>query len=340
MQGDQLSIRKLSGALREGANPGGAFAVSGNYDLAKKSGQFALALVDLNQNALRPFLAPSLGDKKLVSISISTTNSARLNGADDLALQSDLAVSKLVVSDPKNPLPATPLEVKFQLDATMRKQVLNLRKAQIALTPTVRGTNIAVVTGQVDMTRSNAIQGALKLAAESLDVTPYYDLFAGKPQTATTNATTTPGPATPAPSGPPAEPAPVTLPFQNFTADLNIGRFYLREVAMTNWQTGVKRDGSHVTVNPCRFTLNGAPVQATATLNLGVPGYEYDITFGADKVPVEPLANSFSPEYRGQAKGELLASAQIKGAGTSDANLRKTVRPARPRLLPPSPVVR
>src|SRR6185295_5277286 len=129
----------------------------------------------------------------------------------------------------------------------------------------------------------------------------------------------------PVPQGPGPEPAPVTLPFQNFTTELSIGRFYLREVAITNWQTGVKLDGSRVTVNPCQLTLNGAPVQASVALNLGVPGYEYDVTFSGDKIPVEPLANSFSPEYRGQAKGELLASAQIKGAGTSDANLRKNL---------------
>jgi len=84
-------------------------------------------------------------------------------------------------------------------------------------------------------------------------------------------------------------------------------------------------DGGKVTLDPFQLTLNGAPVSAKTDLNLGVPGYQYDVAFTADKIPVEPLANSFSPEYRSQAKGELLASLQVKGAGTTGASLQKNL---------------
>src|SRR5262249_43475099 len=39
----------------------------------------------------------------------------------------------------------------------------------------------------------------------------------------------------------------------------------------------------------------------------------------------EPLANTFSPEYRGRAKGNLLANAQVKGAGTTGAAMQKNL---------------
>jgi hypothetical protein len=71
--------------------------------------------------------------------------------------------------------------------------------------------------------------------------------------------------------------------------------------------------------------LNGAPVNATVDLNLGVPGYQYNVAFGADRVPVAPLVNSFVPDRKGQMGGTLTASAQLKGAGVTGAGLQKNL---------------
>ena len=73
------------------------------------------------------------------------------------------------------------------------------------------------------------------------------------------------------------------------------------------------------------MTLNGAPVNGMVALNLGVPGYTYDLSFQADRVPLEPLANSFSTNRAGYFKGDLIGSAQIKGAGVTGVNLRKNL---------------
>ena len=89
--------------------------------------------------------------------------------------------------------------------------------------------------------------------------------------------------------------------------------------------TTAKLDSGHVVVKPCQFMLNGAPVNATVDLDLGVPGYKYDISFHADKVPVAPLANSFSPTYSDKAKGDLIANLQIKGAGITGRSLQKSL---------------
>jgi hypothetical protein len=80
-----------------------------------------------------------------------------------------------------------------------------------------------------------------------------------------------------------------------------------------------------VVLNPFQLALNGAPVKAATDLDLSVPGYRYDISATADKIPLEPLANSFAPERRGQTRGDMIARLNIKGAGTTGASLQKSL---------------
>lgn len=328
IKNQQAQIRKVSGTIQQSGNAGGSFEVSGDYDLDKKAGQLALKLADLNQNGLRPFLASALGDKQLVSVTVNATGAAKYDAQGGSSLQTDFQLANLVVRDPKNQLPASPLEAKLKIDASFNRNIADVRQFQVNLTPTERATNELRFNGQVDMSQTNAIQGSLKLAADSLDVTHYYDIFSGKSKAA---AASKPAPvSTPEPAPAPAvaantEPAAVNLPFRNFNLDMNIGRLYLREVAVTNWQTSLKIDGGHMVMNPFQLTLNNAPVKASVDLNLGVPGYQYDVTFSADKIPLAPLADSFSPDYNGKAQGDLIASAQIKGAGITGTSLQKNL---------------
>ncbi len=317
--GQKVQIRKATGKLTSDEKVGGEFDATGGYDLATSAGDVKLKLLGINQNTLAPFLASALGDKKLVSVAINSTVSASLAANGDATAKADLQVANLVVNDPKGTIPSTPLEVRVQADAGVAKNVAQVRQLQLSLTPTARGTNQLGLTGTVDFSKSNAITGNLKLAAESLDVTRYYDLFAGDAK-----ATAKPAPATTA-ADPNKEPDAVTLPLRNFTFEANIGRFYLREVAITNLLTTVKLDGGHVLVKPCQLVLNGAPVNATADADLGVPGFKYDLAFSADKVPLAPLVNSFVPDRKGQVAGTTTTSAQLKGAGVTGANLQKNL---------------
>ena len=213
-----------------------------------------------------------------------------------------------------------PLELMIGMDAAVSNKIANLHQCSLKLTPTPRAKNEANLTGVVDLNKADAITGNVKLAAESLDVTSYYDLFANKPA-ATTTATNIPPAKTPAP-GPKQEPAPVKLPFSNFTVDATIGRLYLREIDAANVQAKLLLDGSHVLLKPFQLTLNNAPVSATADLDLSVPGYKYNLALNADGVPVAPLANTFSPRYQGRAQGTLIAKVDIQGAGVTGRNLR------------------
>jgi hypothetical protein len=117
----------------------------------------------------------------------------------------------------------------------------------------------------------------------------------------------------------------MNLPVKNFTVAADIGKFHLREVEITHLQTTVKADGGHVTIKPFQLTLNGSPVNASVDLNLGVPGYKYDLDFGADRVPLAPLVNTFVPDRKGQMGGTFTAQAKLSGAGITGAGLQKNL---------------
>ena len=324
----QAQIRKLTGKLTQGAKVGGSFDVSANYDFVKTNANLTAKLIDLNQNWLGPLLEPALGGKQLVSVAINGNATAQYDPQGASSVKADFQMANLVVKDPKGQFPATPLEAKMQVDAALSKQVASVRQFQITLTPTARATNQVQLSGVVDMTQTNAIQGNLKLVADSLDFTTYYDLFmGGQPAPATGTApspsrtTATPPPTTPADAN--KELAPMTLPLSNFTAQASIGRLYLHEVEITNFQMTTKIDGGHVVVNPFKLALNGAPVSSTVDLDLGVPGWKYDTSLSAQSIPLAPLVNSFQPERKGILSGTLTAQAKLAGAGTTGANLQK-----------------
>jgi hypothetical protein len=327
----KIEIRKAAGELRQAANSGGKFEATGIFDTAQKAGKLVLKLVDFNQHGLRPFLEPSLGEKKLVSVTLNTTANADFQSNGDATVKAELQVANLIVNDPSGTVPATPLEAKAKLDAGVSKSVAQIRECRLGLTPTEKAkANDLNLSGTVDFSKTNAINGNLKLAAETLDLTRYYELFAGKKNEAQPNpAGKQPSSPTSAPAAKPTsdekEPEAMNLPIGRFTADVNVKQFYLSEVIITNLQTTATIEGSHLVLKPCQLALNGGPVTATADVNLGMPGYRYDVSFTAQSVPLAPLVNTFQPESKGQVGGQLVANAQIKGAGITGANLQKNL---------------
>jgi uncharacterized protein involved in outer membrane biogenesis len=325
----KVQIRKVSGKLTEAGKAGGSFDLSGSFDPATKSVELTAKVADLNENGLRPFLEPMLADKQLVSIAINANATAQHDPQGASAVKAAFQMANLVVKDPTGQFPATPLDAKMQVDVSLKKQVADVRQFQVTLTPTARATNQVQLSGQVDMSQTNAIQGNLKLVADSLDVTSYYDLFMGEkpapdrgPATATSQAARTPAPAPPDAN---KEPEAIKFPLRNFTAEAAIGRFYLHEVEIADWQTTAKIDGGHVVVNPFKLMLNGAPVNTTLDLDLGVPGWKYDLSLSAQAIPLAPLVNSFQPDRKGILSGTMTAQAKLGGAGTTGASLQKNL---------------
>jgi uncharacterized protein involved in outer membrane biogenesis len=220
----------------------------------------------------------------------------------------------------------------MQVDASVQKQVADVRQFQVTLTPTSRATNQVQLSGRVDMSDTNGIQGNLKLVADSLDFTSYYDLFMGAKPTAGMGAATAPAPTRAPVSAPAAasssadkEPEAIKLPLRNFTAEATIRRLYLHEMEIADWQTTVKIDGGHVVMNPFKLALNGAPVSTTLDMDLGVPGWKYDWSLSAQAIPLAPLVNSFQPDRKGILSGTLTAQAKLAGAGITGASLQKNL---------------
>jgi hypothetical protein len=206
-------------------------------------------------------------------------------------------------------------------------QQIDLRSVQIALAPTDRArTNAATLSGRLDTSNPNAIEGKLKLAADTLDVTAYYDLFdqsstprppAGQP--APKSPTPTPG------DQPEVEPPAMQLPVKLVTGEIQIGRCFLRELIVSEVNAAARVETNRILLDPISAKLNGAPLTAKVDVNVGVPGYQYEIGFLAKNIPIEPVANSFSPEYRGQAKGDFFAALDLKGAGVTGPSLQKNL---------------
>ncbi|HVV70139.1 MAG TPA: AsmA family protein, partial [Verrucomicrobiae bacterium] len=325
---DQVQIRKLAGQITEAQAVGGKFECTGSYGLSNKAAQLTAKLINFNQDGLRPFLEPALGGKKLSSVSVNANSTVQYDPQGASVVKADLQVTNLVVKDPKGQFPAIPLSAGAKADLSLNKQVADIKLLELALTPTARGSNVVQLAGHVDMTQTNAIQGNLKLTADSLDLTSYYDLFTGqaKPVEKPASASVVqPTPTTSPGSAIEKEPEPQQFPMRNFVAEANIRRAYLHEVEVADFQTSVKVDGGHVVLNPFKLTLNGAPVSSTIDADMGVPGYKYAFTFNAQAIPLAPLVNSFQPDRKGQLAGTLTAQAQINGQGITGASLQKNL---------------
>ncbi|MBL9128308.1 MAG: hypothetical protein JNL97_11700, partial [Verrucomicrobiales bacterium] len=321
-----VALNDIQVRLREGTTDGGSVGLKGRWDLVAGGGDLNLTARGVNEAGLRPFLQAALGNKQLRSVQLSADLGTKIDPKGESSVKASAVVTNLVVRDPSGAVPETPLYVGVNLDGSGTAQKLTLRNAGLKLSPTVRAKNEVNLTGDLDFAKADALKGGFKLTAEALDVTPYYDLFAGgtAPATESKPAPTT----TPPPAGPQKEPDPIKLPVELLTFDAQIGKFFLREVAAENFVASVKIQSTRIEVQPLQLALNGAPIKASTKLNLGVPGYEYDFNLSAVAIPVKPFANSFVPSLKDRIEGSIHAGADVKGAGTTGVNLKKSLQGA------------
>jgi len=331
--GDAVSAGRLSLNLDLGSQQGGKqlklTVTSQIADLTAKLGG-----KPLTQAALAFKLNAQMTDFKKVSLSeylldltqqgqpaLAVTGSANYDGAAfNLQTKIKAVLARLLGNGP-----TTPLTAGVKLDGSFTNQALDLRQFQLALTPTQRAPrNELNATGRFDLNNPSLTKGQLSIKADTLDLTELYDAFAGQ-ESPTATPAGAPAQLRPAPESPVnVEPEPVKLPLQ-FAVEATLNQVFLRELSIQNCQVNAKVDGGKVTLDPCRLSLNGAPVNATVDLNLGVKGYTYAVALLLDKVPLEPISNTFSPENRGQYQGLLVANVQIKGAGVTGTSLQKNL---------------
>ncbi len=216
------------------------------------------------------------------------------------------------------------LKAQLQFDGSMQKEVFTFRQLQVTLSPTARAKNQLNVTGQIDLSDPNAMKGNLALQSDSFDVTPFYDLYHGAPEkiAAGKNQPVATAPTSHKIDG---EPEAMHLPIGKLLAEINIGQFYLRDIEIKDWRGSAKFEGSRVSLSPFQLSLNGAPVILQSDLNLGVKGYAYNFVASLNGVALGPLADFFMPEKKGAYQGTIIADANLKGAGTTGINLKKSL---------------
>ncbi len=313
-------IRELALRLQRAGVDLAAMTLMGPFDAAKGEGRVRVELWGVDRQLLNLVGAPwgaQFNDTKLAS-----TNLIELSqGGGSIAASGRLIASDFSVTQTGLTTPEFDFTTEFEF--AVEQNALELRTARLNLAPTSRASNQIDASGRIDLTDPEAITGKLRFTAETLDATAIYDTWEA--------ATPAPGSTVPTDSTVPAsDPAEVELeamvfPFREFVCEVEIGRFWLREVEMTHWQTRLQLDGGRMVLDPIKLNLNGAQVDGVMDLNLGVAGAEYDLKLKGDRIPVEPLVNSFLPHYRGQAKGDLFGQVQVKGAGTTDASLRRNL---------------
>ncbi|MCZ7638723.1 MAG: hypothetical protein M5U12_23290 [Verrucomicrobia bacterium] len=99
---------------------------------------------------------------------------------------------------------------------------------------------------------------------------------------------------------------------------------------MRNWKAKAQLKDDRLTIAPFGLRLNGGDVTATAALDLTRPGYTYQFTASANQVPLAPLVNSSTPEYRDSVQGQFLGQLAIGGAGiTGQASSGTSTAPPR-----------
>jgi type II secretion system protein N len=214
----------------------------------------------------------------------------------------------------------SPLKLGIDVAGSFSKQVFDLNKASVSLPSTSRAAkNELQLSGQLDLSKATVTEGRLDVKADTLDTTPLYDAITGQ----TSQSTTAPAQTA---SGPDEnkEPDAVKLPVK-FNADVNIAQAWLREISAQNCRISLKVSDNKIVLDPFSVTVNGGTAGGTASVDLGTKGYVYATDLTVSKVPLEPLANSFSPENAGKYKGDILAIAKINGAGVTGVSLKKTL---------------
>ena len=323
----QIAFHRVAGQLTGGRNSGGDFDFSGTYSLNRGPSQLELTFSNFNQDGLRPFLEPLFAYRSLVSISMNGTVSAEINPKSNSTVRADIVVTNLVVSDSMQEALTEPLEARLNLEAGIAKGIADVRRLQVNLTPTIRATNQFQLEGRLDVSRTNTVQGDLRLSADSLDLTSYYDLFhatnkipvkpVSRGRNKGQNRVLRPPPA--------AERGTNHLPFANFTLAAKVNELYLREIAASNFQATVKLDGGRVLLKPFQFTLGGSPIAASADVDMSVPGWKCALTMNGTNAPFAPLWNTFLPQYKGEVGGSLTAYGNINGVGASGETLQKSL---------------
>ncbi len=317
-----LSLNKLDGTITASGKPGGKFNLAGVYYASNNTARAKLGLAGLNQETLAPFIDQVIGDLNLQTAVVDAQSSAEIDDQGHLAILSDLDLVNVVFQTAKSRKTNPPVSGRLHLDGRFNGWLLDLRELSLQLPPSPRAENLAGLRGRLDFSENEVMSGTIDLNASSLDLSPWLE-------PASTGATNQPS-AHP-PTAPPlnhtnaVEPAVVFLPFDGVRLDTKISRLYVGGVQATNFHAVIIARTNSVIVDALSLSLDGAPVEASGSMDFSTPGYRYQAVLRGENVPLAPIMDTFNPEDRGKLQGALTIEAAAQGAGFLPASFRRNL---------------
>lgn len=322
MEGDILKVNQLQAQLGTPSSKIPAtFGVKGQFDLKTGEGSAKTAFSRVSQEFLRPFIQGTAFGSNLVTAELEGEAHAEINPKSASSYKGRVSATNVVVhpcGDARNSKALAPVLV---FEASSKGVVHEINTLILNLGSTARvPKNEIEVRGKLDPSDTNRLKANLDIASSAVDLTPWYEALAGAP-----SSTAPPSPAKPAATAPATEPAAVQTPFQPAQWNIRLGRLFLGEIGLSNMVCQGEIQGGKVSIKPLQFVMNRTTNAFSGDIDMGVAGYRYDLSLRAPSLALEPFVNTFVPNYRGQFQGNLIANAQVKGAGTTGTNLRKSL---------------
>lgn len=322
--GQELTLRRLQLASRQGIGPFGGVDFAGNYNLHTDRGECKININGLSEAILQPLLAPYLSPVRLLSARFTGDGIVQRDPVTGTSVQLQTRLTGLRISDPAGLMPNTPLDIEFSLNGSLSSNLVDLTELALRLPPTPRATNQMVVRGRIDLAPPSGWVGQVRVSAEALDWSDILDAQA-------TNQAPTVAPARPAhASMPPADAPPppsgsIKLPFRECIVDWQIGRLHAKDAVLSNWTARAKLADNILVIDPFQLTANGAPLGAVATIDAGTPAASYNVIVQSSKLPIGPWVDAFAPDRKGRITGDLDAHLQFTGTGSDGASLRQSL---------------
>lgn len=122
-----LEIRKLITSLRQATAEGGTIQVTGKMNPKTSVGSFEVKMNGVNEAGVRPFIQPSLGERRLRSILINGNVTAKINSTNSYAINGDLNVERVIIIEPNQADTPDPIAAKLKLDVALDGSAVQLR---------------------------------------------------------------------------------------------------------------------------------------------------------------------------------------------------------------------
>ncbi|OPZ24067.1 MAG: putative assembly protein [Lentisphaerae bacterium ADurb.BinA184] len=313
----KLTLTTCTTDLLVGERPAGRIALSGTLDLKAGAGRQDLTVTGLSHEVLAalPLTLPDgITVQKLLLD--ARLEASQADGFKTVSANGQLTIPQVVAAHAETgTLPATKADCTFsgqyrpdgvRLDAlTVRAEGDGTLLADLAAKGQLP-LPLAAGQGRIDVTS----QGAnLEVVAGIAKV------FAGGRKTA-------PREDKPAPADRPS-----TLNDLKLVGTLDAKALSFRNVLVSKAAGTVTLDKGVVTVKPLDLVVNESPVSLTATVDLGTPGYAYEVQGTVANLDLAPYLRSFAPPMvNSQVSGHIASvRTEFKGSGLTLARLSETL---------------